>query len=263
MNWKTRSPLKDKPLRLPGQSLEEERRKLLEDKLEMAVLAAIFVTMMAVMEWWRYYFDRPPKPVLFSVMALACAAFAAWRVWRVRPRLRALRQGMEGERAVGQFLERLRERGYQIFHDVIGNGFNLDHVLIGPAGVFTIETKTWSKPLKGDARGICEGDSLRIGSLEPDRNPIIQARAQAAWLQQLLSDSTGKKYAVRPVILFPGWYVEPDPASTRGGVWVLEPKALPAFLANETTVLEKENIALASFHLARFVRAEERRMAAS
>jgi hypothetical protein len=29
-----RSPLKDKPLRYPGQSLEEERRSLFEDKLE-------------------------------------------------------------------------------------------------------------------------------------------------------------------------------------------------------------------------------------
>ena len=32
MSAPTKSPIKDKPLRLPGQSLEEERRKLFEDK---------------------------------------------------------------------------------------------------------------------------------------------------------------------------------------------------------------------------------------
>jgi hypothetical protein len=61
-----------------------------------------------------------------SICAAAVAAFAAWRVIRLRPRLRALRLGIDGERAVGQFLDRLREQGYQAFHDVLANGFNLD-----------------------------------------------------------------------------------------------------------------------------------------
>lgn len=38
---------------------------------------------------------------------------------------------MEGERAVGQFLEQLREQGFHVFHDVVGTGFNVDHVLVG------------------------------------------------------------------------------------------------------------------------------------
>lgn len=261
MSPKTRSPLKDKPLRNPGQSLEEERRQLLEDKLETPAIVAICFLLVTSLEWWSYYADRPPQPRLFSAFTLGLLAFVAWRFWRLRPRFRALRQGIEGERAVGQFLERLRENGYHVFHDVIGSGFNIDHVLIGPAGIFTIETKTWSKPVKGDARVTCEGDSLRVGALEPDRNPLIQAKAQAAWLKQLLSASTGKAYATRPVLLFPGWYVEQGPGTTRE-VWVLEPKALLAFLANVPTALDKQNIALATFHLSRFIREEERRRAA-
>lgn len=50
MKANTRSPLKDKPLRLPGQSLEEERRKLFEDKLEMPGLAAILAVLLTSME---------------------------------------------------------------------------------------------------------------------------------------------------------------------------------------------------------------------
>ena len=34
MSEPSKSPIKDKPLRHPGQSLEEQRRKLVEDKLE-------------------------------------------------------------------------------------------------------------------------------------------------------------------------------------------------------------------------------------
>ncbi len=62
MSPHSRSPLKDKPLRLPGQSLEEERRKLFEDKVEMPGLTAILALTMAGWEWWRYYAEKPPQP---------------------------------------------------------------------------------------------------------------------------------------------------------------------------------------------------------
>lgn len=236
MSSRERSPLKDKPLRLPGQSLEEERRKLFEDKLELPAFMAISLVGIAWMEWWHYYSDRPPQPILLSLIALGAIAFVGWRFWRLLPRFRALRQGMEGERAVGQYLERLRERGYLVFHDVIGSGFNVDHVLIGPAGVFTVETKTRSKPLRGEARVRFDGERILVGGHEPDRDPVVQAKAQAAWLRELLAESTGRKFAVRPVIVFPGWYVE-QPSNALRDLWVLEPKALPPFLEKEAQVL--------------------------
>ena len=37
----------------------------------------------------------------------------------------------------------------KIHHDIIGDGFNIDHILISTKGVYLIETKTYSKPLKG------------------------------------------------------------------------------------------------------------------
>jgi len=109
---------------------------------------AIGFLLVTSLEWWSYYTDRRPQPKLFSPFALGLLAFVAWRFWRLRLRFHALHQGIEGERAVGQFLERLREDGYHVFHDLTGDGFNIDHVLIGPAGIFTIETRTWSKPVK-------------------------------------------------------------------------------------------------------------------
>jgi len=142
MTDETRSPIKDKPLRLPGQSVDEQREKLIEDRFEFPALFALIVTAFAGIEWWRDYTAAPPAPWLMTATALAAIAFAAWRLYRLRPRLRALRLVSEGEKAVGQFLEGLRAKGYRVFHDVVGTGFNVDHVLIGPAGVFTIETKS-------------------------------------------------------------------------------------------------------------------------
>jgi hypothetical protein len=256
MTEPTKSPIKDKPLRHAGQSLEEERRLLIEDKIETPMLMALVFVVLALLEWWRYWQDIKLNPVLFTIAATVFVLWSAWRVWLVRTKLRALIQGIEGERAVGQFLERLRGAGYEVFHDVVATGFNIDHVLIGPAGVFSVETKTWSKPVRGDARVQFDGERLLVNGLAPDRDPVIQAKAQATWLRQQLAESTGKSVDVHPVVLFPGWFID----SPKGdhGIWVLEPKALPSFLSHSPRRLEPADVKLASFHLSRFIRSVER-----
>ena len=258
----TRSPIKDKPLRLPGQSLQEERAGLWDDKLEPWLILTLFFVMLAFWEWLRFFFPTRVSPWFYTFVAMCAVAFASWRVWRLRPRLRALRQGIDGEKAVGQFLERLREDGYHVFHDLIGDNFNVDHVLIGPAGAFTIETKTWSKPQRGDARIAYDGNMLTVSGLEPERDPIVQAKAQANWLRTLLRESTGRSIHVQPVVVFPGWYVDAAVGAHRE-VWVLEPKGLPAFLKNEPDRLAAEAVTLAAYHLGRHVRSVERERAAA
>lgn len=257
MTEPTRLPIKDKPLRQPGQSLMEERDALWDDKLEPWALLAVYFLVLAGWEWFRYFRPMQLHPILVSAFALATLRFAGWRLHRLRPRMRALRQGIEGEKAVGQFLERLREQGYQVFHDLIGEGFNVDHVLVGPAGVFTIETKTWSKPQRGDARIVYDGSTLTVAGRVPDRDPLVQAKAQANWLRGLLFESAGRRIEVQPVVVFPGWYVEAAPGAQRA-VWVLEPKGLPAFLNIAPQRLVAEDVKLVAYHLARHVRSVER-----
>jgi hypothetical protein len=248
-----KSPLKNKPLRVPGQSVDERLMDLLYDKLLLPALIVFMLVMFAGWEWWRYYFPVKPMPGPMTFAVAVALVYAVFRFWRAIPEIKALKQGRDGERAVGQYLERPRGKGYQVLHDVMGDGFNIDHVVIGPAGVFTIETKTFSKPLKGEPKVEFKGDALLVDGFELDRNPIIQAKAQASWLRELLTESCGRKFAVRPVILFPGWYVEQGKGTTRE-VWVLNPKALPEFLDHERKVLEESDVALATFHLSQFIR---------
>lgn len=56
---------------------------------------------------------------------------------------RAFRVGAEGEETVGVRLEKLIDRGWYVLHSVpVGKGkSDIDHVLIGPGGVYTINTK--------------------------------------------------------------------------------------------------------------------------
>jgi hypothetical protein len=246
------SPLKAPPLRTPGQSLDEEISRLIDEDAATYIFGGLFAIALAGLEWFRSFLGAPPQPVPFTLLAIAVVIVVAWKITRVRRKVRALRLGRDGERFVGQFLESLREQGFQVFHDVPGEGFNVDHVIVGPQGVFTIETKTISKPARGDAKISFDGQSISIAGFQPDRNPITQAKAQSRWLRELIAQSTGRKVEVWPVVVFPGWYVEHAQGAYRE-IWVLNHEALPAFIAHERDVLTSEDVNLISYHISRYV----------
>ncbi|MDF1554525.1 MAG: nuclease-related domain-containing protein [Deferrisomatales bacterium] len=246
-----RSPIRRSPVRVAGQSLDGEIHKYLEDKAYPTVMLAVLMTTVAAMEWWRWYREVPPQPVPATVLAvIAWIWFFLW-LPRHRKRLRAMRQGLDGERAVAEYLDRFRERGYHVFHDVVGESFNIDHVLVGPTGLYTIETKTISKPAKGSPRVMFEGETLRVGGHKPDRDPIVQAKAQASWLAELLGKPGGRKVTVQPVVFFPGWWIDPLPKGFP--VWVLEPKALEGFLAHQPAKLSTEDVKTLAWQVKQYV----------
>ena len=252
-----RSPLKTRPLRNPGQSLDEEIQRAIDDRATSPFMAIVGLWVVAGVEWLGTWRDLPRQPWWFTIAALAATGWLAWRVYRVRDHVGRLRQGRDGERVVGQFLEGLREAGARIFHDVPGDGFNLDHVVISRRGIYVIETKTITKP-GPDARVVFDGEQITVAGHRPDRDPVKQASAEATWLHRLLDQSTGRAFPVRGVVVYPGWWVERTNRNRNAKVWVLEPKALPAFIENAPAVISPDDVALAAYHLSRYIRGENR-----
>jgi hypothetical protein len=237
---------------VPGQSLDDQIQDLACDRILAPVLSAMLLTVLALMEWYRYLFHVTPTPQLYTAFALIGIL---WAVWRIKPAIRQLKDlklGRMGETAVGQYLEEvLRPRKYHVLHDIPGDGFNIDHVIVGPTGIFCVETKTRSKPLRGNPTIQYDGEKITVDGFEPDRDPVVQSKASARWLHELLESSTGKKFAIQPVVLFPGWYVEKMPEHP--DVWVLNEKAVPTFVQNAKTPLPPDDVSLIVFHLKRYV----------
>jgi hypothetical protein len=154
----TRSPLKKKPLRNPGESIQREMENLLDSEVLPQFIAAFMIVAFAVYEWIRWLGDAPPRPILITILALGYIAYTAYKVITVRKRYRSLQLGYEGEKAVGQYLEGLRAQGCRVFHDVIGDNFNIDHIVVSTKGIFVIETKTYNKPIKGEAIATFDGE---------------------------------------------------------------------------------------------------------
>lgn len=250
----TRSPLKKPSLRLPGQSAEDERGRLVDDVLLPYILFPAVFWIIAFVEWIESAQHLPPQPWPFAASAVISTIVAAVQIRRLWPKVRDLRLGRDGERVVGEVLEELRGNGVRVFHDIPADGFNLDHVLVMRRGVFVIETKTWSK------RGRNPKISARTGRLYKDGfpvdpNPLDQARAEADWLRDMLKDCTAKTFPVQAVVLFPGWMVDEDAdAETKAKAWALNPTRLRYFLKKAPIKLDEADVALVADRIALHVR---------
>ena len=252
----SKSPIKDRPLRLPGESVDEEIGKAIDDLLYPYLFVIVMSWALFSLELSRLLLQLSPSPGVYFVVALAITIVGAYRIVRTRRRIQRLRLARSGERAVGQHLESLRESGIHVFHDIPGDGFNIDHVLVGEQGIFAVETKTFSKPAKGKVKITYSDGVLFANGHKIERDPIIQAHAAAKWLAGMLQESTGRKLRAHPIVLFPGWWVDPLPLKEKQSIWVLEPKALSAFIEHSpaTFRLSYEDVNLVSFHLSRYVR---------
>jgi hypothetical protein len=237
-----RSPFPDPSLPQAGESLGDAAMNLWLDKFFFYFLAALMFGAVAITEWMSRLLNSRVSPWVWTVPAVAAGVMATWRWFWIKPQMDALRQGIRGERAVGRMLEDFRRLGYEVFHDIPGDGFNIDHALIGPGGVFAIETKTISKRPGPEVKVDYDGTRVLIDGHAPDRDPVAQAAAGADYLRDLLKGMTDRDVPVRAVVLFPKWFITKQPPGCR--VWVLNEKALLGFLKNEPRKLSPEDVAL-------------------
>jgi Nuclease-related domain len=92
-----------------------------------------------------------------GLAGLAVAALVGWRL-RFRPseQARTWQRGAQGERHTARLLDRLTRDGYVVFHDlaVPDSPANVDHLVIGPTGLFVIDSKQWIGSVHQGADGL-------------------------------------------------------------------------------------------------------------
>lgn len=250
MHKPKKSPLKNNPLRTPGQSLDEEMQRILGDDVTSYFFVPAIFILLAALSWLEWYgITQRPDPIIITIFAISLSIYSIFKLVKIKNLLKSLRLGRDGERAVGQSLDALRRKGYRIFHDLIGDGFNLDHVIICEKGAYTVETKTRSKPAKGFCEIIYNDDGISINGHTSDNKMLIQAKAQKKWLEKSIAELTGIKLTVIPIVVFPGWFIKDSRDKKRDKVWVLEPKALPAYIDKQPNVISEEQVRLIANHI--------------
>jgi hypothetical protein len=174
-------------------------------------------------------------PRLGLVLGGLATAAAGWGLrFRPSPDAVAWRRGAAGERHTARLLAALERQGWAVLHDlaVPGSAANIDHLVIGPGGVFVVDSKQYRGRLQLDGSGrLWHGRYPMAGAL---RSVSFEAD-QAA---QVLIDPG---VVVVPVMAVHGAQVPWGKVIT-DGVPVVSARLLPRMLRQLPAVLRPERV---------------------
>lgn len=134
----------------------------------------------------RQALDRRREAPTRTFLARALGVHTEERAWRV---------GADGEERVARRLRKLPERWHVLHAVPVGErDSDIDHVVVGPAGVFTLNTKNHSRSKVWVAER-----SFLVNGQRTDY--LRNARHEASRASRLLSAACGWDVAVEPVIV--------------------------------------------------------------
>jgi hypothetical protein len=186
-------------------------------RLRMRTLVTLGVLAAATTFLGRTFGWRAPL-FLGSEIALLAVIFVVLRF--VLPVVDRHDRGASGEEYVGGLLDGLAHGEWRVIHDASFGHGNVDHILIGPAGVFTLETKSHPGPVR----------------VERVHGAILsQAQAQRKAIERV----TGEH--VEPLVVFSRAWVD-RPLSRRKGVRVVPARMLLGYLSKQPSRLTPEQV---------------------
>jgi hypothetical protein len=175
-------------------------------------------------------------PRLGLVVGVLGAMAAGWGLrFRPSPDARAWRRGAAGERRTARLLGPLERQGWVVLHDlaVPGSRANIDHLAIGPGGVYVIDSKQYRGRLQLDP-------SWRLWHGPYPLAPALRAVSfEADQAAQVLTDPD---VVVVPVMAVHGAQV-PWGKVLVDGVPVVAARRLPSMLRQLPAALGPERVA--------------------
>lgn len=198
-------------LRTPGR-----RARAIVLRLRMRTLLSLgALAVLATLGGREFGFDS----TLFLGSALVLLSFILFVCRRLLPLVDRHDRGASGEEHVGGLLNELPRR-WHVLHDVSFGRGDVDHVAIGPAGVFVVETKSNPRPVTVDR---LHGALLR------------QAQAQQTIVERVLG------VEAESLLVFSRAWVD-RPLARRKGVRVLPARMLDGYLRSLPHSLDEDEV---------------------
>lgn len=142
--------------------------------------------------------------------------------------------GAAGERRVAEVLAQIER--IEVLHDRLAPGrgaANIDHIVVGGAGVFVIDTKKYSGCLEVREKGSMFRSDERLFVAGRDRTSLLDGvRRQVDDVRAVLGDGWSH-VVVRPVLCFVGCEWTRLKEKNLDGVAVVWPKALPKLVSTD------------------------------
>ena len=239
------SPIKQEALRRPGRYLWHQITK--KTFISMLVIFApilIWIGMLLVILLASFLKNTFAITILISLIPIWIIVGTIY-VKRVEPEFNKLYLGFDGEVFIGEVLDSLKEKGCKIIHDFIytypKGKANIDHIIVAPQGIFTVETKVVSK-IEGEKEEIIyNGQTVRISSGRSIDNPLNQAEAEARALEEFLS-KRGENITVQPIVVYPHWFIKDESTANTRRVFVWHHTYFASNIPQWPVVLSEEQV---------------------
>ena len=223
-----RPPLARDLPRNPGQALLAELNWINKDIRRYCAFAVLSPLIILAVHFAQTYFagaeQSGTRLVVSAGGGLSLCLFSTYKIFKLRNARKNMRLGYQDELEVARQLEPLARDGFHVHHGFSAQTFSIDHVVVGPKGVFSIETKSHpraaSKNRLEDATVEYDGRMLFFPKDE-DLKTVDQAQQQACWLSEWLSKAIGEEIAARAIVALPGWFVKRTSAE---GIPVVNPQ---------------------------------------
>lgn len=226
-------------LRKPAHTL---RRKVIRKQLMVAGtflgVAVLYVGM------WLGCLGHAYIPYFWYIITIALVGFAFWaRRWEKQQQIELdkLEFGLEGEVFVGEFLNEVRrENEWYVLHDYDMGYGNIDHIVIAPQGVFTIETKN-VHPVDDESTIFYDSEKVHTEGRDID-SPLLQAKRQAAFLAEHIKTKLTMNLFVQPIVTYPKWNLQlvGGKKLDECAVWLCFTTALPKVLGTRPIKLSPD-----------------------
>lgn len=183
--------------------------------------------------WWRWSGG--------VVLGLGLALFVI--AWQTPPHhIERWAAGAEGERRTERVLKRLRHLDWHVVHDLEWPGAgNIDTLVIGPGGVYVLDSKVWGGVVRVDSTG---------ATITPRDNPDAawtargqtgrMSRAGTAVARALAARTGHPVPAATPVVVV--WAPFPARVATAGGIAYVAGEHLADWLLAQSRQLHREQL---------------------
>lgn len=237
--------------RVQGESLQEKIRDYEFKVMEQILLPTVYVAF-AVFVWLIYVFSIQMdlfSAIVFSVIALVLVIRACFKVKKTRWVLKRYRKGLEGERLVGETLNQLSNESTFVFHDIPGERFNVDHIIVSTRGIFVIETKHFNRELCHEFfyDGTMIYRIMKDGRRFPCPKLLPQIDGEARFIEQEIEHRADMKLPVIKVAILIGSYI--GGTENFKDYWLLNESSFVTAFRQQKECLDDSVVKLVATHI--------------
>ncbi|MDR2719576.1 MAG: NERD domain-containing protein [Nitrososphaerota archaeon] len=207
--------------------------------LSRAILSLLFFILIFSLSSYYFIFQTRSIGIIESVgFVTSLVGLGVFRYYQRKYRI--YKGGRQGEKAVIKALMSSLSDDYYLINGVYlkGGGGDVDHIVLGPNGVYVLETKNWSGKI------VCNGDQWQRPGKKVKSSPSLQVKRNTQKVRRIIDTSPafrGLRICVEGLLIFTNTHA--DLSISNPPVTILRLQQLPNHIKNQkNNGLTKEHV---------------------